>query len=243
MPQSCSNYSKNEINTMSLRFLKQIMLISILILQSIMTNSQGRKIDGRVTIAEKYGINKASIIVGSTKAETFSDTSGYYSITCNDDDKITFSANGFYSEKINLRKIQKSDSLNVDLKLKKGDKNFAYATGYGHIDEERLSYAIKHFESQTDYSGYKSILEIIEGRTTGVTIRRNTIEIRGTSTLNGNTPALLVVDGTTVEFSTFSNIPPSQIKTIDVLKGAAASARYGSRGMGGVIVVVTKSKN
>jgi TonB-dependent SusC/RagA subfamily outer membrane receptor len=34
-----------------------------------------------------------------------------------------------------------------------------------------------------------------------------------------------------------------QVKSIDILKGAAASARYGSRGMGGVVIVETKTKN
>ena len=225
------------------KYLKYILLYLILLVKSVMINAQERTVSGKITIFGKFGINKASVIVNSLKAESFSDTLGYYSVNCNDDDKITISANGFFSEKINLKNIPKTDSLNVDLKLKKGDKNFAYATGYGHISEERLSYAIEHFESQTDYSGYRSILEIIEGRTTGVTIRENSIEIRGTSTLNGDTPALLIVDGSQVEFSTFRNIPPSQVKTVDILKGAAASARYGSRGMGGVVIVVTKSKN
>ena len=56
-------------------------------------------------------------------------------------------------------------------------------------------------------------------------------------------PALLVVDGTVIDYSVFTNIPPAQVKSIDVLKGASASARYGSRGMGGVIVVTTKTEN
>jgi TonB-dependent SusC/RagA subfamily outer membrane receptor len=84
----------------------------------------------------------------------------------------------------------------------------------------------------------------MEGRISGISIGANSINIRGTSTIDGGpTPALLVVDGTVVNFSVFSNIPTEQVKSIDVLKGASASARYGSRGMGGVIVVTTKSEN
>ncbi len=207
-------------------------------------NAQERIVVGNISTFNTFGINNASIIIGSSGLETFSDSMGYYSVSCNPDDKLTFAAKGFFSEKINLKDFNETDSVNVDLRLRKGKKNISYATGYGHIDEKRLSYAIQHFEEQPDYSAYRSILEIIEGRVSGVTIKSNGISIRGgTSTLNADTDALLIVDGTVVSFNVFQNVPPVQVKTINVLKGAAASARYGSRGMGGVVIVETKTKN
>jgi TonB-dependent SusC/RagA subfamily outer membrane receptor len=207
-------------------------------------NAQEITVVGNVSVFKVFGINKASIIVGSSGYETFSDSMGYYSVSCQPYDKLTFSAKGFFSEKVNLKDFNGTDSVNVDLKLKKGKKNISYATGYGHIDEKRLTYAIEHFDEQPDYSAYRSILEIIEGRVSGVTIKSNGILIRGgASTLNADTDALLIVDGTVVSFDVFRNIPPVQVKSIDILKGAAASARYGSRGMGGVVIVETKTKN
>lgn len=205
--------------------------------------AQEKNVVGCVTTFNVLGINKASIVVASSKYETFSDSMGYYSLTCNTDDKLTISANGFFTEKINLEDFNGSDSVNVDLKLKKGKKNISYATGYGHIDEKRLTYAIDHFSSDTDYSSYRTILEIIEGKATGVSIGNNGVTIRGSNLLDSESTALLIVDGAVVSFNVFQNIPPSQVKTIDVLKGAAASSRYGSRGMGGVIIVGTKTKN
>lgn len=206
-------------------------------------NAQQRAVVGRITTFGAIEINKATVAIGSSGYETFSDSLGYYSVSCNPDDKLTFTAKGFFSEKVNLKDINQTDSVNVDLKLKNGKKNISYATGYGHIDERRLTYAIEHFGSQPDYSSYRNIMEILEGRVSGVTIKTNGISIRGSNTLNGDTDALLVVDGTVVSFVVFQNIPPVQVKTIDVLKGAAASALYGSRGMGGVVIVETKSKN
>jgi len=205
--------------------------------------AQEKNVVGYVTTFNVLGINKASIVVGTSKYETFSDSMGYYSLTCNPDDKLIISANGFFTEKINLEDFNGSDSVNVDLKLKKGKKNISYATGYGHIDEKRLTYAIDHFSSDTDYSSYRTILEIIEGKATGVSIGNNGVTIRGSNLLDSESTALLIVDGAVVSFNVFQNIPPSQVKTIDVLKGAAASSRYGSRGMGGVIIVGTKTKN
>ncbi len=207
------------------------------------SKAQERTVTGKITTFNVFGINKASVTNVSSGFETWSDSMGLYSISCNPNEKLLFSANGFFSEKINLKDFNETDSVNVDLKLKKGKKNISYATGYGHIDEKRLTYAIEHFGSQPDYSSYRNIMEILEGRVSGVTIKNNGISIRGSNTLNGDTDALLIVDGTVVGFSVFRNISPVQVKSIDVLKGAAASARYGSRGMGGVVIVETKTKN
>jgi TonB-dependent SusC/RagA subfamily outer membrane receptor len=205
--------------------------------------AQERIVAGKITTFNQFGINKASVIIGSSGYEILSDSLGFYSVSCNSDDKLTFSANGFFSERVNLKDFNETDSVNVNLKLKKGKKNISYATGYGHIDEKRLSYAIEHFSEQPDYSAYRNILEILEGRVSGISIKSNGISIRGSNTLNGDTDALLIVDGTIVSFPVFQNIPTVQVKSIDVLKGAAASARYGSRGMGGVVIVETKTKN
>lgn len=84
------------------------------------------------------------------------------------------------------------------------------------------------------------------------------IVIRGTKSLVGSNQALIVVDGTPINNDTFNqsgissgggaydysnglaDLNPNDIETVNVLKGAAASALYGSRGMNGVIMITTK---
>ncbi|MDB4581639.1 Plug and carboxypeptidase regulatory-like domain-containing protein [Draconibacterium sp.] len=218
----------------------------IILISTIVNPALGkeREVKGKITAFKVFAVNNASIVIKSTNTEIVTDTTGYFNFTCDDNDKLTVSANGFFTEKINLKDIAESDSVNVDLRLKKGKKNIEYATGYGHISEKNLTYAIEHLEVSPDYSSYRNILEILEGRVSGVTVGSSSIIIRGATTLNGGpVSALLVVDGTIVDFAVFANIPPTQVKSIDVLKGAAASARYGSRGMGGVVVVQTKTSN
>ncbi|MCD6355035.1 MAG: TonB-dependent receptor plug domain-containing protein [Prolixibacteraceae bacterium] len=216
-----------------------VFMISII----VSTSAKDRVVGGRVTTFNTLALKKVSILVKSTNIVIKTDSTGCFSLTCNNNDKLTFSAKGFFTEKIDLKNIPEADTVNVNLRLKKGKKNIEYATGYGYINEKRLSYAIEHFDSEPDYSSYNNILEIIEGRMSGVRVCENGISIRGVDLLNGENSALLVVDGTVVGITVFKNIPPSQVKSINVLKGAAASARYGSRGMGGVIVVKTKTKN
>ncbi|MCK3684294.1 TonB-dependent receptor plug domain-containing protein [Maribellus sp. YY47] len=206
--------------------------------------AQKRDVKGKVTTFGEIPLNKVLITGKNLDKEYFSDENGNFSLVCDEAEKLTFEAHGFTSKKIKVSGFNEGDSIKVDLPYKKGEKYFEAATGYGHISEKQLNYAIAHLEAGPDYSAYRTIFEAIEGRVSGVSVGSNMVNIRGTTTLNeGPTPALLVVDGTIVEFSVFANIPPSQVKSIDVLKGAAASARYGTRGMGGVIVVKTKSGN
>ncbi|WP_167615095.1 TonB-dependent receptor plug domain-containing protein [Maribellus sediminis] len=208
------------------------------------TEAKEREIKGKVTTFGKIPLNKVQINGKNLDKEYLSDENGNFRFICDEDEKLTFEAHGFISQKIKVSNFDKGDSIKVDLRYKSGKKNFDEATDFGHISASQLNYAIAHLEAGPDYSGYRTILEAIEGRIPGVQVSNSGINIRGTSTLNsGPTPALLVVDGTIVEFPVFVNIAPSQVKSIDVLKGGAASARYGSRGMGGVVIVRTKTQN
>lgn len=108
-----------------------------------------------------------------------------------------------------------------------------------------------------------SIEEAIQGQISGLDISvggdpgaKNSIQIRGISTLDSNVDPLIVVDGVpytsdiadNFSFSTASaedfgallNIAPSNIESIEVLKDASATAIYGSKGANGVIIINTK---
>lgn len=88
---------------------------------------------------------------------------------------------------------------------------------------------------------------MLQGKATGVQIMPGggqpgtpaTVQVRGTSTVNGPTQALWVVDG--VIMDNVPNIDPSQIESINILKDAASTALYGSRGANGVVQVTTKN--
>ncbi|MBD5378319.1 MAG: SusC/RagA family TonB-linked outer membrane protein [Bacteroides sp.] len=73
----------------------------------------------------------------------------------------------------------------------------------------------------------------------GETVR---VRVRGATSLTGSNEPLFVIDGVPVEGSdALNNIPPSDIKSLDVLKDASAAAIYGSRAANGVVLVTTKS--
>lgn len=66
------------------------------------------------------------------------------------------------------------------------------------------------------------------------------ILIRGSASLNGNNQPLIVIDGVVKDQNSLSKLNSQQIKSVDILKDASASALYGSRASNGVIVITTK---
>lgn len=110
-----------------------------------------------------------------------------------------------------------------------------------------------------------NVSDALAGQVAGLNIQQSgtmggstNMVIRGTKSLLGNNQALVVVDGTPINNETYNqssigsgvgaydysngmaDINPNDIESVNVLKGAAASALYGSRGMNGVIMITTK---
>ncbi|NQU32195.1 MAG: TonB-dependent receptor plug domain-containing protein [Bacteroidetes bacterium] len=221
---------------------KLFLIVSLCALCTQTINAQQRVVNGKVTTIQVLPLQKVSLVLKNTESEILSDSLGCFTFTCDEKERVTVSAQGFTSKKIKISNLAKEDSLHVDLKFKNSKKNFEIATKNGYISKKDLNYAIVRLEAGPDYSTYNTILDAIQGRVSGVSITNNSIIIRGNTSLNsGPIPALLIVDGTIVEYPVFVSIPPLEVKSIKVIKDAAASSLYGSQGIGGVVVVTTKS--
>ncbi|WP_027378270.1 SusC/RagA family TonB-linked outer membrane protein [Chryseobacterium daeguense] len=95
-------------------------------------------------------------------------------------------------------------------------------------------------------SNNSDVSSMLQGKAAGAQIMQSgapgstaIVKIRGTSTINGPTAALWVVDG--VIMTGTPNLDPNQIESINILKDATSTALYGSRGANGVVQVFTKS--
>ena len=91
-----------------------------------------------------------------------------------------------------------------------------------------------------------NITQALQGRISGVELSQTSTKpgaamqfrIRGTRSLNASNDPLVVVDG--IPFAgSIGDINPSDIKSVDILKDASATAIYGSRGANGVILITT----
>lgn len=92
-------------------------------------------------------------------------------------------------------------------------------------------------------------LDVLSGKTAGVNVTSNgldrmamlnSVRVRGTTSIMGGNDPLVIIDGVTADISTLSTIYPADIESFNVLKNAAETSQYGSRGASGVIVVTTK---
>ena len=91
-------------------------------------------------------------------------------------------------------------------------------------------------------------LDAITGQAAGVTVTTgenrmamiNSIRVRGTTSLTGGNDPLVIIDGVYSDIATLSTIYPADIESFAILKNAAETAPYGSRGASGVIQVTTK---
>ena len=128
--------------------------------------------------------------------------------------------------------------------------------------EKSLGYAATQVDaSEIERARTSNVMEALQGKVAGLQIQTtssdpgmaNNVSIRGLGSINGSNQPLYVVDGVPIANSTFntqghaiaaggiSNISPDDIATLTVLKGAAATALYGSRAANGVIIITTKS--
>lgn len=110
--------------------------------------------------------------------------------------------------------------------------------GYGSQKRKSLTSSVGQVDgTEKKFASYTSIYDMIRGEVPGVEVVGHSIMIRGASTATMSTEPLFVVDGTPV--NSIDHIMPQEVKSINVLKGSAASI-YGSRGTNGVILITLK---
>jgi len=211
-----------------------------LLLFSLAVNAQNVR---GVVSDESGGLPGVSVIIKGTTKGVETDFDGNYNLTdVKKTDVLVFSSLGFKTKEeiVNDRSV-----INVVLEEDSQTLDEVVVVGYGTQKKSKVTAAISSVKEK-DLSEIPTadIAQSLQGRAAGVNVinsgtpgGKTTINIRGVSTLSGGDP-LYVVDG--VFTSDINSISSSFIESIDVLKDAAASAIYGSRGANGVVIITTK---
>ena len=221
-------------------FLIPFVLIA-LIFCAFPSAAQERTVHGIVTTFDSIPLIDAQVKVRSSKLTVFTDTLGRFSVATQPNDRLRVSAAGFFTQKVKLDEKIKLAAIN--LKLKPGEKNREYAIGYGHVsDRNKLNALASMNSNDVDFSQYNNMYDLIKGRFAGVQVVNGEIIIRGISSINLSSAALIVVDGVPVDGSVLSSIPPVQVRSINIMKDGS-SAIYGSRGANGVVLIEIKRGN
>lgn len=212
-----------------------LILLFVAILSSV---AQMRVVPGEVSLFENVKLGNVIVEAKYSGANAITDSLGYFSILCADKDVITFKGKAFKPKKFKV--TANTDSIIVDLDFKDGSDIVDLAVKSGNISDHDAEFAKANMGNNVDFCKYNDVYDLIEGRIAGVRVMANKdILIRGNTSLNGNNPALLVVDGRIV--SSFADVSPCDVKKIDFQKNGAGI--YGSIGSGGVVIVQTKFAN
>lgn len=227
---------------MKIKNMKTHLLIAMLISVFSVATGQNpnRVISGQVSTLNDLPVANFLIEAKKSGAAVKTDSTGMFSIIVNPKDVLLFKGKVFRNEKVRINK-NTPDSIQVKVDFIVTPRNKELAVGYGYVSEDNLINAVSQLERQeVDFCSYNDMFELIRGRFAGVQIRGNDIIIRGISSINLSSSALLVVDGNVV--SSIAYMSPCDVTSINVIKDSGASI-YGSRGANGVVVIETRKGN
>ena len=226
---------------------KMCVLCLTMLFAFVSANAQ-KVISGVITDTETMEpIIGVSVVVKGTTIGTITDFDGNYSLELPEDaETVVFSFVGFETQEIVI-----GDQSIINVEMSQGSEllNEVVVTGYGTVKESDLTSSISKI-SADDISAIPvaSIDNLLQGKAPGVQVTSVNgrpggaayVRIRGLGTLNGDAEPLYVVDGIQIPQRDYQAINTNDIESISVLKDAAATSIYGTRGSNGVIVVTTK---
>ncbi|MEZ0485479.1 TonB-dependent receptor [Fibrella aquatica] len=233
--------------------IKRVLAPSVIQQQSNATESlneaKDTQVSGRVIDESGQGLPGVNVQIKTTTRGTSTDVNGNYKLTVPDNAVLVFSYIGFITQEVTV-----GNQSTVNLTLASDDKtlNEVVVVGYGTQRKRDVTGSVVSVtEATLKEVPAPNLLNQLKGRAAGVSIVSNgstpgsqgSIRIRGNRSLttgngDGLDGPLVVVDG--IPFGGLNDINPDDIANLEILKDASATAIFGSRGAGGVILITTK---
>tara|TARA_R110001583_G_scaffold85321_1_gene223540 strand:- start:29492 stop:32827 length:3336 start_codon:yes stop_codon:yes gene_type:complete len=243
------NYPKNNLETSN----------TVEVLNAIDNSLQQHTVGGTITDSDGTPLPGANIIEKGTTNGVTADFDGNYTITVTNNAVLVFSYIGYTTKEISV-----SQNTDIDVILNENSEELGevVVTALGMKRETKsLSYAMTEIKGD-DISKVNSpnLINSIQGKVAGVQVNMGNsgpqssqrIVIRGNSSLGSNNQPIFVIDGIIIDNEVTStgqgqdwgndlkNLNADDFESMSVLKGAAATALYGSRAANGVILIITK---
>ncbi len=205
-------------------------------------------IKGVITDEKKVGLAGATVLVVGRTALTRTNEKGEFSIEALPTDKLKISYIGMDKQTIEI-----NNRLSVDVVLKPiiAGLDEVIVIGYETVRRSDVTGSISSIKgSDLNKELTSNAVSGLVGKAAGVYVRNTgnepggatSIKIRGLSSINGTGEPLYVIDGIYADDISFLN--PADISSLEILKDAASTAIYGSRGANGVVLITTnKPKN
>jgi len=203
-------------------------------------------ISGKVVDVSGVPVIGASVLVqGSTTNGAVVDLNGEFKLTVPDGANLVVSCIGYVDKVVPVAKNQNRYDIVLSEDAEMLEETVVI--GYGTARVRDLTGSVSTVSSNDLDVPVANVAQALQGKMAGVVVSMNDgtpgaapqIRVRGSKSITQTNEPLYIVDGFPV--NNLQDIPVDQIKSINVLKDAAATAIYGSRGAAGVILVQTKN--
>jgi TonB-linked SusC/RagA family outer membrane protein len=218
--------------------MKNVVLAIGMLLLSAALMAQSVTLNGKVVDQAGVPMLGVNVIERNTSNGTITNADGMYSLTVSQDAVIVFSFVGFQSQQIALDGLTE---INLTLIEDVYTLDEAVVTALGISRAKKsVGYSTQEVEMEDlQNTSVQNIGNLMTGKIAGLAVSNPTGMFQApTFSLRGRRP-LVVIDDIPIE-SDLYDINPSNIESINVLKGTTASALYGSRGRNGAILITTK---
>lgn len=231
--QEKSSYEK-------LRFLATLFVLCL----STMAWAQ-MKVTGTVVDMMGEPIIGANVVESGNKTVgTITDLDGKFTLNVSKEATLVITYVGFTEKRV---KVNGRSQLTIKLEEDSKTLDEVIVVGYGSVKKSNLTTSVAKISSDAiDGRPITSLSDALSGQLAGVQTQTSSgipgeemqILVRGASSINGSSSPLIVVDGVITE--SMSDVNPSDVASIQVLKDAAATSIYGARGSAGVVLIETK---
>lgn len=238
-------------------------LFFLLLLLAGTAFAQERTLSGKVNDETGQPLPGVNIVLKNSTRGTNSAADGTFSLKVTGGGTLIFSSVGAETKEVTFSAEQ--TTLNLSLNADSRNLSEVVVTALGITKEQRtLSYATQQIETKTFAKARElNVANSLIGRVAGLDVGRSSsglggssrVVLRGDRSILGNNQALIVLDGVPMDNTNFSpananggrdggdglsSINPDDIESINVLRGAAATALYGSRAANGALIINTR---
>lgn len=225
----------------------KLTFFTILFCNIVLIAQSGITVKGSVVSAtDNIPIPGVNVIVVNSTNGTTTDFDGNYQIQVNKGEALQFSYVGFQSKTII---VGDETTINVSLSEDLAQLDEVVVVGYGTQKKSHLTGSIsKVTNEKLDQVAVARVDDALVGQVSGVNIQATdgeagaapTVTIRGVGSMAGDSTPLIVVDGVIVDSDFLGSLNMNDVQSFEILKDAASSSIYGSKGANGIIMISMK---